>query len=88
ALRLCAFADRSAFSADALEVSRFSCMLFLDVPGSSTTPRPVQISSISSARSFSRASKLLPTSLQGVDLRIFKPGKGRTAARSMARAWT
>ncbi|MEO6923072.1 MAG: hypothetical protein ABI142_04550, partial [Bryocella sp.] len=42
ALRLCAFADRSAFSADALEVSRFSCMLFLDVPGSSTTPRPVQ----------------------------------------------
>jgi hypothetical protein len=39
---LCAFADRSACSADALEVSRFSCMLFLDVPGSSTTPRPVQ----------------------------------------------
>jgi hypothetical protein len=34
AVRLCAFADRSAFSADALEVSRFSCMLFLDVPGS------------------------------------------------------
>ena len=40
ALWLCAFADRSARLADALEVSRFSCMLFLDVPGSSTTPRP------------------------------------------------
>jgi len=35
-----AFAERSACLADALEVSRFSCMLFLYVPGSSTTPRP------------------------------------------------
>ncbi len=42
ALRLDAFADRSTVTADALEVSRFSCMLFLDVPGSSTTPRPTQ----------------------------------------------
>ena len=42
ALRLGAFADRSTVSIDALEVSRFSCMLFLDVPGSSTTPRPAQ----------------------------------------------
>ena len=40
ALWLCAFADRSARLAGALEVSWFSCMLFLDVPASSTTPRP------------------------------------------------
>jgi hypothetical protein len=33
AVRLCAFADRSACCTDALQVSRFSCMLFLDVHG-------------------------------------------------------
>ncbi len=36
-VRLLAFPDRSA-CADAMEISRFSCMLFLDVLGSSTTP--------------------------------------------------
>ena len=36
-LWLLAFPDRSA-RADVMEISRFSCMLFLDVLGSSTTP--------------------------------------------------
>ena len=39
ALRLIAFSDgsRSRLGRDAPEVSRFSCMLFLSVPGSQTT---------------------------------------------------
>ncbi len=39
-LRQIAFPDRSRISRDAMEVSRFSCMLFLNVLGSLTTPGP------------------------------------------------
>src|ERR1035438_5087340 len=39
-VRHIAFPDRSPILRDAAEVSRFSCMLFLDVLGSLTTPGP------------------------------------------------
>ena len=39
-LRHFAFPDRSPLMRDTAEVSRFSCMLFLDVLGSLTTPGP------------------------------------------------
>ena len=39
-VRQIAFPDRSPIQREAAEVSRFSCMLFLDVLGSLTTPGP------------------------------------------------
>jgi len=48
-LWLLAFPDRSA-RADTKEVSRFSCLLFLDVLGSSTTPGLTSAREISAAR--------------------------------------
>src|ERR1017187_4669755 len=64
-VRLSAFPDRSPVRRDTAEVSRFSCMLFIDGLGSLTTPGPAF------AREITLPPMLPSRHSQGVGARIY-----------------